>query len=332
MAGIPLEDNFTDILGKAQRGLGLSDADLVRRAGVSAAQLSAVRSSALNPPPDRGRAALPREPRRPRQRGLTRPRGLDAEHRVPTEEDQTERHGSEEAIIRKLATALNLGPDALVASANQAWGPADPGPIDGLACFNTPFSDMTVNAYLVWDPPTRRAAAFDTGTDSDPMLEVARKQNLKIELILLTHVHSDHVYELDRLKEATSAAAYVSKRETISGAVPFADGHTFALGGLTIETRRTSGHARGGTTFVVTGLPPVPSAGGVGGGLLAVVGDALFAGSMGGGLVDYDEALRTNRQSIFTLPDDTIICPGHGPLTTVGEEKQHNPFYPEFQL
>jgi len=62
-----------------------------------------------------------------------------------------------------------------------------------------------------------------------------------------------------------------------------------------------------------------------------IVGDALFAGSMGGGLVSYDEALRTNRSGIFTFPDDTIICPGHGPLTTVGEEKQHNPFFPEFQ-
>jgi glyoxylase-like metal-dependent hydrolase (beta-lactamase superfamily II) len=57
------------------------------------------------------------------------------------------------------------------------------------------------------------------------------------------------------------------------------------------------------------------------------VGDAIFAGSMGGGLVDYREALRTNRESIFTLPEDTVICPGHGPLTTVGEEKQHNPFF-----
>jgi glyoxylase-like metal-dependent hydrolase (beta-lactamase superfamily II) len=52
---------------------------------------------------------------------------------------------------------------------------------------------------------------------------------------------------------------------------------------------------------------------------------------MGGGLVNYDEALRTNRAAIFTLPDDTVICPGHGPLTTVGEEKRHNPFFPEFQ-
>ena len=77
----------------------------------------------------------------------------------------------------------------------------------------------------------------------------------------------------------------------------------------------------GGTTYVVGGLArPV-----------AVVGDALFAGSMGGGMVDYGEALRTNREGIFTLADETVICPGHGPLSTVGEQKLHNPFFPEFQ-
>ena len=162
------------------------------------------------------------------------------------------------------------------------------------------------------------------------MLALARERGLKIALILLTHTHGDHVHELDRLKEVTGAPAYVSERETIDGANPFEDGHAFELVErptaqlavrLTIETRRTSGHARGGTTFVVTGLAR----------RIAVVGDALFAGSMGGGMVNYAEALHTNRESIFTLPDDTVICPGHGPLTTVGEEKAHNPFYPEFQ-
>jgi glyoxylase-like metal-dependent hydrolase (beta-lactamase superfamily II) len=283
MAGIPLEDNFTDILDKAQRGLQLNDTRLASRARVSVAQLTAAKSG-----------------------------------------------HADDAVIRNLATALNLGPNRLVASARQKWHPADPGPIDGLACFNTPFSDMTVNSYLAFDPQTRIAAAFDTGTDCDAMLALARDRGLRIALILLTHTHGDHVHELDRLKEATGAPAYVSERETIPGTNPFEDGHVFELVErpslqltvrLTIETRRTSGHARGGTTFVVTGLAR----------RLAVVGDALFAGSMGGGMVDYAEALRTNRENIFTLPDDTVICPGHGPLTTVGEEKAHNPFFPEFQ-
>jgi hydroxyacylglutathione hydrolase len=72
-------------------------------------------------------------------------------------------------------------------------------------------------------------------------------------------------------------------------------------------------------TYVVTGLTRP----------IAIVGDSLFAGSMGGGNVSYRDALRTNLEKILTLPDQTIICPGHGPMTTVGEEKEHNPFFAE---
>jgi glyoxylase-like metal-dependent hydrolase (beta-lactamase superfamily II) len=98
-------------------------------------------------------------------------------------------------------------------------------------------------------------------------------------------------------------------------------GTTFQLGELEIETRQTTGHSRGGVTYIIHGLAkPV-----------AIVGDALFASSMGGGVVSFTDALKTNREQIFTLPEDTIICPGHGPMTTVGEEKAHNPFYPEFK-
>ncbi len=277
MARIPLEDNFGDIVGKAQRGLRLTAGNLARRVGVPGERLSELRS------------------------GL--PADLD------------------EAVIRKVAVALHLGEEALVASARAAWRPRDVEPLDGFAVFTTPFEDMTANAYVVFDPQTWQAAVFDTGMDADPILQFIREKQLTLGLILLTHTHTDHVFDLDRLKDATGAKAYVSEREPLPGAKPFADGKEFALGGLRIETRRTSGHARGGTTFVVTGLAK----------RLAIVGDALFAGSMGGGLVSYDEALRTSRSGVFSLPDDTVICPGHGPLTTVGEEKRHNPFFPEFQ-
>ncbi len=267
---IPLEDNYADVLGKAKRGLQLTDADLATRAGVPEPDVRAVLGGTMD-----------------------------------------------EAVIRKLAGPLRLGADALVASARKAWYPRDPGHINGLVCFNTPYQDMTVNSYLVYDVGSRAAAAFDTGADCSGMLSFATGHNLKIKLILLTHIHGDHILELDRLQETTQAQAFVSHREPIAGAEPFVDGHAFTVGALQIETRRTSGHARGGVTYVVHSLSR----------RLAVVGDALFAGSMGGGLVDYQEALRTNRESIFTLPDDTVICPGHGPLTTVGEEQKNNPFY-----
>ena len=75
-------------------------------------------------------------------------------------------------------------------------------------------------------------------------------------------------------------------------------------------------------TYVVTGLAHP----------IAIVGDSLFAGSMGGGNVSYRDALQNNLEKILTLPDETIICPGHGPMTTVGEEKQTQPVFCGTQL
>ena len=273
MNKIPLEDNFTDVVGKAQRGLALSDATLAQQAGLSASQVADFKEGTF-----------------------------DA------------------AIARKLAGPLNLGAEALIALGQNAWHP-EPREVPGLGCFNTNYQDMTVNSYVAFDLQSRQAVAFDTGATADSMLEFVRENKLKIELILLTHTHADHVADLERLQKAASAPVFVSEREQFAKAQPFAAGKTFHLGNLKIESRQTSGHARGGITYVVSGLAS----------RLAVVGDALFAGSMGGGAISYEEALRTNRQEIFSLPDDTIVCPGHGPLTTVGEQKKHNPFYPEFQ-
>jgi len=219
----------------------------------------------------------------------------------------------DEIRIRQLASALGLGANALVSSYRQTWYPNDPGPINGLAMFTTPFGDMMVNSYVVFDPVTREAAAFDTGADCTGMLAL----NMNIRQVFLTHIHSDHVGELDRLKQRTGAQAFISMREPLAGAEPFADDRKFQVGRLRVQPRRTSGHTRGGTSYVVTGLAHH----------LVFTGDALFAGSMGGALVDYREALQTNRENIFSLPADTVICPGHGPLTTIGEEQQHNPFF-----
>ena len=208
---------------------------------------------------------------------------------------------------------LGLNAAALRAIAEGAWYPNDPGKIDGLAMFNTPYGDMTVNAYVIFDPVTTVAAAFDTGADCSGMLQL----NVKIQQIFLTHAHGDHILDLPRLKKATGAPAYIGDRENFDEAQGFAAGRQFQVGKLKVETRLTCGHSRGGITYVVCGLThPV-----------AVVGDAMFAGSMGGGMVSYEDALRTNREQILTLPDDTILCCGHGPLTTVGEEKLHNPFF-----
>jgi glyoxylase-like metal-dependent hydrolase (beta-lactamase superfamily II) len=273
MAKVPLEDNFTDIIGKAQRGFKLSDDQLAARAGISVNELGRIQS---------GKA--------------------------------------EEEIIRKVARVLNLGPTALVESARKSWYPQER-EVLGLAQFNTVYHDMTVNAYLVWDPATKEAIIFDTGADCTPTLQTVKLNNLTVKLILLTHTHIDHITDLSRLRAATGASSYVSQLEPTEGADTFSEGRTFQVGKLEIGTRQTSGHSVGGITYVVSGLArPV-----------AVVGDAIFAGSMGGGGVSYTDALGNNREKILTLPNETVLCPGHGPLTTVGEEKLHNPFFPEFQ-
>jgi glyoxylase-like metal-dependent hydrolase (beta-lactamase superfamily II) len=267
---IPLEDNVSDIIGKAQRGLGISDSQLAEKSGVSVEKIRSVRDG-----------------------------DYDGD------------------AVGRLAPVLELNAAALRKLASGKWLTEAVDEIEGLAQFNTNYGDMTVNAYLVWDPGTREAVAFDTGADCGEMLQRIEQKKLKVNLILLTHAHPDHVADLRRLKKATGAPVYISELEAEEGALPIAEGKRFTVGSLAIEARLTSGHSPGGMTYVVTGLArPV-----------AVVGDSLFAGSMGGGNVSYEDALQNNREKILTLPEQTIVCPGHGPLTTVGKEKRDNAFF-----
>ncbi len=267
---IPLEDNAGDIIGKAQRGLALSDSQLAEKSGLN-----------------------------PEQTRRLRDGNVDQE------------------IARRVAPALNLQPDALAKLVSGKWEPETVDEIDGLAQFNTPFDDMTVNSYLVWDPASRAAIAFDSGTDCSGMLARARDEQLEITLILLTHSHSDHVADLARLKSETAAPVYISGRESISGAEKIEEGKTFQAGALAIESLLTWGHSLGGMTFVVRGLARP----------IAIVGDAIFAASMGGGAISFQAAWHNNQEKILTLPNETIICPGHGPMTTVEKEKRENPFF-----
>ena len=222
----------------------------------------------------------------------------------------------DEATARAVAPVLHLGAVALAALGKQAWRP-QPVTLAGLACFNTPYADMSVNSYLVFDRESGEAVAFDTGADCAGMLDFLTSEKLTLKLILLTHAHIDHVLDLARLQRQTGAPAFVGDRESFSAAEPFAAGRQFHCAALRIATRLTWGHSRGGITYVIAGLDKP----------LAVVGDAMFASSMGGGGTSYPDALRTNREQILTLPATTILCPGHGPLTTVAEELLHNPFF-----
>jgi hydroxyacylglutathione hydrolase len=267
---IELEDNVGDIVGKAQRGLGVADSELAKKAGVSVDQLRRIRDGKFD-----------------------------------------------EAALRAIAPVLNLDANALADLGAGKWKPEKLENFDGLAQFSTSYGGMLVNSYLVWDPETKHAAAFDTGADSAEMLKMVTKESLSVKLILLTHAHSDHVADLPRLREETGVEVFTPVRESVPGAEPIEEGKHFRVGKIDIESRLTSGHSPGGMTFVVKGLARP----------IAIVGDSLFAGSMGGGNVSYEDAVRNNLEKILTLPDETILCPGHGPMTSVREEKKHNPFF-----
>ncbi|HTZ21293.1 MAG TPA: MBL fold metallo-hydrolase [Opitutaceae bacterium] len=273
MPRIPLEDNFTDVIGKAQRGFGITDQQLAARAGVSPADLTAVQGG----------------------------KALDD-------------------VIRRVARHLRLGPDALVALAHQAWYPEPALFPRGFAMFNTPYGDMTVNSYLVWDARSRVAAAFDTGASCTAMLDVIHAEDLTLRYVFLTHTHEDHVADLPRLAAETRAEVWSSEREPAGwpGAKVFKENAHFHLGEeIAIKTILTSGHSPGLTTYFVTGLSWP----------LAIVGDALFASSMGGSATHFQEQYRNNFDKILPLPKDTVLAPGHGPLTTLVQEKKHNPFF-----
>lgn len=227
----------------------------------------------------------------------------------------------DEAALRKVASPLGLDSETLVERAKEAWTP-EPVEIEGLRQYNTVYADMTVNYYLVYDPSSKEAALFDTGTDTTAALALVDELGLTLTKLFLSHTHLDHIMDRGRVEEhSPGVTTYVNALEPTEGARRFQAGDAFSIGTLRVSTRLTKGHSPGGTTYVVHGLDTP----------LAIVGDALFAQSMGGGMISYQDALATNRAEIFTLPDETIVCPGHGPMTTVGEEKAHNPFFPEFK-
>ncbi|MGA3008189.1 MAG: MBL fold metallo-hydrolase [Opitutaceae bacterium] len=278
MARIPLEDDFNDVINKAQRGRKLSNEQLAAQAGVTLEALEAVKQ---------GDPALP--------------------------------------TLRRVAPPLGLSPGALEALAQKAWYPEQPVFPHGFAMFNTYYPhegislDIRVNSYLVWDARTRTAAAFDTGANCFRMLELVKSEKLVLLYVFLTHTHEDHVADLDRLACTSGATVWASELEPapFHGSLRFKENSSFTMGGIAIKTLLTSGHSPGQTTYFITGLSWP----------LAIVGDSLFASSIGGSEDHFAEQYDNDRKKIFALPRDTVIAPGHGPLTTVAQELKHNPFF-----
>jgi glyoxylase-like metal-dependent hydrolase (beta-lactamase superfamily II) len=220
-----------------------------------------------------------------------------------------------------LGKLIGLNPAKLQLLA-KGWLPA-PKDLSGwreLRVFTSKKDDLTVNCYLVWDEVQREAALFDTGVDAQPVLDTIAAEGLALRHIFLTHSHWDHVEALPQIRAAipkalihsSSKSAPVNQRNKPAEIIP--------LGGLRITYRETPGHAEDGVTYLVGNWQEDAP-------YVALVGDTIFAGSMGNGNGAWELAKQKIREQILSLPADTLLCPGHGPLTTVAEEKAHNPFF-----
>ena len=189
-----------------------------------------------------------------------------------------------------------------------------------LRIFTTAGDGLTVNCYLVWDEVTRDAALFDTGVDAKPILDCLAAEQLQLKHIFITHSHWDHVEALPQIHAAWPKARLHSGSKNAPVDQRNKNSEIIHLGGLRVTHRETPGHAEDGVTYIIGTWPDdAPH--------VAIVGDAIFAGSIGRGNQSWELARQKVREQIFTLPVETLICPGHGPLTTVAEEKAHNPFF-----
>jgi hydroxyacylglutathione hydrolase len=194
---------------------------------------------------------------------------------------------------------------------------------------------IQANCFIVGCENTHAAAVIDPGAEADRIIEEVSKANLRVESIINTHGHFDHVGGNRQLRDATGAeliihsldAPMLAQLERMAGAFglkaensPAPDrtveeGDTLVIGNLRLAVLHTPGHTPGGISLYGDGC--------------VFVGDTLFQGSIGrtdfpGG--DFDTLLASIRTKLFALEDQTIVYTGHGPETTIGTEKRFNPF------
>jgi hydroxyacylglutathione hydrolase len=207
---------------------------------------------------------------------------------------------------------------------------------------STPFDE---NTYVVWVPGRTEALVFDPGLEPDAILDFVREQGLTVAAILCTHGHADHIGGNAALKEAFPTApivigvgdAIMLTDPDLNLSAPFgfeiisptadrtvAEGDMVGYAGISLDVLEIPGHSPGHVAFVYPGKPVV-----------VFGGDILFRGGIGrsdfpGG----DGRLLVNgiRTKLFVLPPDTVVYPGHGPVTTIGSEKMANPFVSDWRI
>jgi glyoxylase-like metal-dependent hydrolase (beta-lactamase superfamily II) len=180
----------------------------------------------------------------------------------------------------------------------------------------------TSNAYLVADRDGGHAVLIDGNGVTEPLIEAAEKLGVTVDAILITHWHGDHVAGIDDYRARFGAPVHATAwtRDAIADDVAvdetFADGDVLEFGDLRIEVLETPGHTDGMVSLLVNGSD-------------VFTADVLFKGTVGGTFAPGNTGFEDHRRSIdrlLELPDETVVHPGHTLPTTIGDEREHNPF------
>jgi glyoxylase-like metal-dependent hydrolase (beta-lactamase superfamily II) len=200
-----------------------------------------------------------------------------------------------------------------------------------------PVGPLQCNCSVVADETTREAMVIDPGDEIDRILQIVEQHGLSVKQIVVTHAHIDHVGGAAKLKRLTGAPILINKNDStllkmlaiqaawVGMASPekvhidqdLADGDVIKTGSLVSTVMHTPGHTEGSVCLYFAPEQKL------------IAGDTLFAGSIGrtdlpGG--SFRKIMNSLHHRVLALPDETIVIPGHGPLTTIAEERATNPF------
>ncbi len=226
------------------------------------------------------------------------------------------------AELQRLAAALGLNEVGFSALANGRY----PRPvIDGLPFWvrplRMPHGIGVVNAYLVAEAEGVPGLLFDTGTDIAALERAMQPTRAGIRAVFLTHAETEHAGGLcDVVAHFGRPSAFVPVGADTPCGKPAGEGETMTVGRLEVTVFSTPGHSPAHNCYRV-GMPSVPA-----GRALLVSGDLVFAGSAGGGYFCHRQLGTHLRRVLGAVPPDTVVAPGHGPLTTVENELRYNPF------
>jgi hydroxyacylglutathione hydrolase len=172
-----------------------------------------------------------------------------------------------------------------------------------------------INGYLIADPDTRIGAFVDPGGFLDIIAAFIEKRQIQLRHIFFTHGHWDHTEGLGEFMRRYSVQCYAGKNEVAAASHTLHGGEELDLGKLRVRALSTAGHTAGGISYYCNAC--------------VFSGDALFCGSIGGtaSAKEHQQQIDSVRKNIFTLPDNSLVFPAHGPATTVAAEKYCNPFF-----